>query len=101
MAKTNYIMKETMFLYPGETANWHFLPVTKKYGLEIKAKYAKNRRGFGSLPVEVTIGETIWLTSIFPSKQSSSYILPIKSKVRLVEGIQAGEKVEFSLKIMV
>lgn len=92
-------MKEKLFVYPSETASWYFLPITKKIGLEIKEKYAKQRRGFGSLPVVVTIGESVWETSIFPSKQSGSYILPIKAKVRKNEGIQAGESIEFSIKI--
>lgn len=86
-------MTETMFIYPSENANWHFLPITKKYGQEIKKVYGKNSRGFGSLPVEVKIGETVWKTSIFPSKSSGSYLLPIKVKVRRAEDVEVGEKV--------
>lgn len=94
-----YTMTEKMFLYSGETANWHFLPVTKEIGIEIRNKYGKNARGFGSVPVEVTVGKTTWETSIFPDKYSGSYILPVKVKVRKAEDIEAGEKVTFLIRV--
>lgn len=65
----------------------------------IKDKFAKNSRGFGSLPVEVTIGKTVWKTSIFPEKTSGSYILPVKAMVRKAEKIEAGDEIEFSVTI--
>lgn len=99
--KTTYSMVETLFIYPSETANWHFLPITRKHGQDIKEKFGANSRGFGSLPVEVTIGESVWNTSVFPSKSSGSYILPIKAKVRRAEDIEAGEKVQFSIRLRV
>ena len=40
------------------------------------------RRGFGSVRVEATVGPTTWRTSIFPSKESGSYVLPVKKAVR-------------------
>ena len=69
-AKATYTMTEKVFLYPGEAANWHFVPVTKKVGQEIKETYGTFAKGFGSLPVEATIGQTTWRTSIFPDKYS-------------------------------
>jgi hypothetical protein len=80
---------------------WHFLPITKPIGAEIKETYGKSVRGFGSLPVEVVIGKSVWNTSIFPDKYSGSYILPVKAKVRRAEDIDAGEKVKFSIKVRV
>lgn len=94
-------MTEKVFLYPGESAVWHFVQITKKFGLEIKEKFGKNRRGFGSIPVEVTLGKTVWQTSIFPDKYSGSYILPLKAAVRKTEGIQEGEKIKFSIEIKI
>lgn len=93
-------MKEKVFLYPSETANWHFVPITKKVGQEIRETYGKSARGFGAVKVEVTIGETVWLTSMFPDKYSGSYILPLKAQVRKEEDIEAGEEVEFTIKII-
>ncbi len=98
--KSVYTMTEKVFLYPGESANWHFVPITKKIGQEIRQTYGKSKRGFGAIRVEVTIGKTIWLTSMFPDKYSGSYILPLKAKVRKLEDIEAGEKVTFTIKIV-
>ncbi len=93
-------MTEKVFLYPGEAANWHFVPVTKKVGQEIKEKFGKLAKGFGSLPVTVTIGRTTWETSIFPDKYSGSYLLPLKANVRKKEAIVAGEKIEYTIEII-
>jgi hypothetical protein len=90
-------MNEKVFLYPGEAANWHFVPVTKAVGQEIKERYGKPAKGFGSLPVTVTIGRTTWQTSIFPDKYSGSYILPLKAAVRKKEGIEVNDKITFSI----
>jgi hypothetical protein len=98
-AKTVYTMTEKVFLYPGESANWHFVPVTKTVGREIKEKYGKHAKGFGSLPVTVTIGQTTWQTSIFPDKYSGSYILPLKAQVRKKEDVGVNEKIEFTIQL--
>lgn len=100
MKKKSYTMTEKVFLYPGETANWHFVPITKKIGQEIRETYGKSQRGFGAVKVEVTIGETTWLTSMFPDKYSGSYILPLKAEVRKKEEIEAGEKVIFTILLL-
>jgi hypothetical protein len=99
MKKPIYKMTEKVWIYPGDFANWHFVTLTKKVGQEIKEKYGKNARGFGSLPVEVTIGQTTWKTSIFPDKSAGSYLLPLKAKVRKLEDIEAGETGAFSIRL--
>jgi len=52
-----YTIREKVWLYPGETP-WHFVNVSKKESQAIKERYGKYHRGFGSLPVMVTIGRT-------------------------------------------
>jgi hypothetical protein len=100
MAKKSYTMTEKIWLYPGDMAAWHFVTLTKKIGQEIKETYGKSARGFGSLPVEVTIEKTTWKTSIFPDKRAGSYLLPIKAQVRKKEDIEAGELVKFSITLL-
>lgn len=97
MKKSSYTMKEKVFIYPSEVAAWHFIPVTRKIGQSIKETNGKSVRGFGSLPVEVSIGSSTWNTSIFPDKYSGSYILPLKASVRKKEDILAGELVTFTI----
>ena len=91
-------IKSKVFLYPG-MAGWHFLDVPKKQSEEIKKSFGTPRRGWGSIPVTVTIGKTKWKTSIFPDKQSGGYLLPLKSEVRKMEQIFSEDKISFSLVI--
>lgn len=91
-----YSFQSTVWLYTGEAA-WYFLTIPREYATEIKERYGKVRRGWGSIPVTVKIGKTSWKTSIFPYKESGSYILPLKAEVRKKEDIQQGDKVTYSI----
>ncbi len=82
-------------------AAWRFVNVDKKLSADLKEKYAKKTRGFGSLRVTATIGKTSWKTSIFPDKQSGTYLLPLKAAVRRAEGIDDDDTVAFTLKMEV
>lgn len=80
-------------------AAWRFLGLPIKQAKEIKEKYGKNAKGWGSLRVAATVGKTTWETSIFPDKKSGSYVLPLKAQVRKAEGIKDTDSVVCSLKI--
>jgi hypothetical protein len=91
-----YTSRSKVWLYPGEAA-WHFVNVDKKHTAELKEKYGVKRRGFGSIPVVVTLGKTSWKTSIFPDKRSGTYLLPLKQQVRAKEGVAHGDTITFSI----
>ncbi len=93
-----YKLKSNVFVYPGMSA-WRFLALPKKQGQEIKEKFGARAKGWGSLPVSVTIGKTVWETSIFPDKKSGTYLLPLKAKIRKAEGISDDSTVTFSLRL--
>ena len=98
MAARSYPVKGKVWLYPGDAA-WHFVHVDKKTSDTIKQLRGRNVRGFGSIPVRVTIGKTSWDTSIFPDKQSGTYLLPLKASVRRAEEVSAGDTITFTLAI--
>lgn len=94
-------IRAKVWLYQGP-APWHFVTLPKTHAERIKARHRWRRRmkkGWGSLPVEVTVGKTVWSTSIFPDSKSGSYVLPLKEKVRTAEGIRAGKTLTFRLEI--
>lgn len=93
-----YKLKERVWLWPGEAA-WHFITLPEKAALDIDDFFGHLKKGFGSLPVTVTIGTTTWKTSIFPDKKSKSYVLPLKAEVRKKEGIQVGSTISFTLEL--
>ncbi|MCF7834162.1 MAG: DUF1905 domain-containing protein [Candidatus Pacebacteria bacterium] len=104
MIKNNYKIKSQVWVYPGETANWHFVNVPKKESDEIKKNFGPQKgvrqRGWGSVSVSVSIGKTSWKTSIFPDKRSGTYLLPLKAEVRKKEGIYDKDKINFTIKIL-
>ena len=98
-AKKKYTVTSKVKRWVGEMAAWHFAGVSGKKADEIREKYGKNHKEFGSIPVEVTIGKTTWKTSIFRDNRSKSYLLPIKASVRKAEGVYDGDEITFILEL--
>jgi hypothetical protein len=96
-----YKVTGKVWVYPGESANWHFFTIPKKESSELKEVYKGLTKGWGSLPVEVTIGKTTWKTSIFPDSKSGTFILPIKAQVRKKEKVYEGDACTVSFVITV
>lgn len=78
----------------------HFMSVPEEFSGEIRAHSLLVRRGFGSVKVEATLDEFTWRTSVFPSKNSGGYFLPIKIDVLRNTGIAAGDEVTVSLELL-
>jgi hypothetical protein len=96
---TRYSCPSKIFLWPGQQAAWHFVPVSAKQSAAIKKVHGAHARGWGSLPVRATIGKTRWNTSIFPDKKSGTYLVPLKLAVRTAEGIAVGDTVKLVVEI--
>lgn len=95
-----YTCETAVWLYPGP-APWHFITVPKDISEDIKSSFGDRARGWGSLPVEVTIGSITWRTSIFPDKKEGAYILPLKAEVRKKENIKEGDTISLLLELKV
>lgn len=98
--KTNYSFRAKVWLYPG-MAGWHFVTLPKKISREIKTRFSPLKKGWGSIRVEMTLGKTLWKTSIFPDSKLGSYVLPLKSGIRKKEHVLAEDTIELELKIIV
>lgn len=53
--------------------------------------------GWGMIPVQVTIGETVWTTSLWP--KAGGYVVPLKDRVRKAEQLSEGERVTIKLEL--
>ncbi len=95
-----YKIKSTVWLYPG-MAGWQFVTIPKKQSKTITQTYGALKKGWGSLPVLVTVGKTKWKTSIFPDKKIGAYLLPLKAEVRKKEDIKLGDTIALALEIKV
>lgn len=83
--------------------SWHFLSVDGDAGEMLSAtalmrRLEKTIGGFGSLKVSARIGDSLFDTSLFPSKELG-WLLPVKASVRKAEGIGEGDLVEVMLEV--
>ncbi len=81
-----------------EDASWVFVDVPIEVGEEIH-DMPLPKKGFGSVKVEVTVGSSTWSTSVFPSKESGSFVLPVKKEIRKKQQIDVGDNAQFELTV--
>jgi len=98
--KKKYNLTGEVWIYPGEVA-WHFVSVDRDASGQMRKDYKDLHRGFSSLPVTVTVGQTSWQTSVFYESKSARYILPLKAQVRKKENILAKDKIEYTLSLRI
>lgn len=87
-------------IWSNDEGSMHFISVPEENSGEIRAHALMCRRGFGSVKVEVTLGDVIWRTSVFPSKSSGGYFLPVKKEVCCTTGVSAGDEVTVELELL-
>jgi len=83
-----------LWRYPGE-GSWHFVSLSKDLSRDIKLISTGNTVGLGYVRVEVSVGRTIWKTTLFPSKDGC-YYLAVKAGVRAKENLLDGHTVSGS-----
>ena len=81
-------------------ASWFFVSLPEEEADEIEERHGRNAAGFGSIRVEVTIGSSTWRTSLFPSNEEKTYVLPVKKAVRAAEGLGAGSIAQVDLVVV-
>lgn len=96
---TQYSITTKIWLYPGK-GGWHFATIDKETSADISKHFHFIKQGWGSLKVSATIGNTVWKTSIFPDRKTSTYVLPIKGDVRKKERIANNDTVTIQFQII-
>lgn len=81
---------------------WTFVTLPPEVSVDVEdaALAAGPRRGFGSVPVEVSVGGSTWRTAVFPDKESGCFVLPIKKPVRRSEGLAPGDSLSVRLRVL-
>lgn len=97
MMDLDFTFDAELWIYSGPTA-WHFITLPVAISDEIKF-FVKSRNGFGSVRVNVAIGDSAWKTSIFPYSEANAFILPIKKEVRHKQSLHAGDTASIRLTI--
>ncbi len=91
MENSEFKFTAALWKYSGESA-WHFITLPSDISARIKFLQA-GRRGFGSVRVFATLGNSRFETSVFPDSKSGSYLLPVKASIRKAEKIGHGDEV--------
>lgn len=86
--------------WTGNGAQWVFVTVPDAIADDVDAVQQGPGRGFGAVRVRVTIGGSSWATSMFPSKEHRSYILPLKAPVRSVENVEVGVSIGVRIELI-
>ena len=94
-----YEFTSTVWRWSSRTDSWFFVTLPQDLSDEIDERVGSKARGFGSVPVEVSLGTTTWQTSIFPSKEQAAYVLPLKAAVRDAAGIGEGDEGTFRITV--
>ena len=81
-------------------SSWWFITVPEELSEQIRSEPRPPAPGFGSLRVSLTLGSTVWATSVFPDSKSGCYVLPVKKAVRVSEHLADGDTVRVELEVL-
>ncbi len=91
--------------FEAEVIHWRgpspyfFAPLPPDAAAEIKRIVRAVTYGWGMVPVEAVIGDTVFTTSLFP--QGETYLLPLKDAVRRKTNVTAGDRVAVELVVKI
>ncbi len=98
MHKPVFSIRSKVTRFPGH-GGWHFLWVDTKQSKTIRKLFGHLRRGWDSLPVTVTLGASVWTTSIFYSAKDRKYLMGLRAGVRKKEHVKMGDRVRMVMQI--
>lgn len=95
-----YLFEAEAWLWDARQGDsWVFVSLPEEASGEIREVAGALPRGFGSVRVTVTLGATVWKTSIFPDAKAGVYVLPLKKAVRKAEAVEAGDTVTVKVEL--
>ncbi|MFI8392839.1 DUF1905 domain-containing protein [Streptomyces sp. NPDC085540] len=78
-------------------APFYFVPVPEEQSADVRQVASAATYGWGVVPVEASIGEVTFETSLFP--REGGYLLPVKNAVRTPLGLVAGDDVAVEMTV--
>jgi hypothetical protein len=85
---------------PEKTGAWTMIGLPNDLADEIGEVAGPISRGFGSVRVLATIGDTTWRTSVFPDGGLRTYTLPVNEHVRRTEGVDRGDTAHVHIELV-
>ena len=94
---TRHQFSATLYRWEARTDSWTFVDLPFDIADQIEDAQHGPRRGFGAVKVEVSLGASRWRTSIFPSKERRTFVLPLKRAILTAESLAAGDTVTIAV----
>ena len=94
-----FVFEAELFPWHSDKTTWVFVALPADVADAVDDA-ASMTGGFGSVKVDVQLGSTRWSTSLFPSKEMETYVLPLKKAVRSAEGIDVGDNASFTIELI-
>ena len=76
-----------------------FVSLPGEMSAEILDVVGTSLNPWGTVPVDVTVGDFTWESSMFPRKDRNCYDLPLNAKVRKRTGLGPGDIVDVTIEI--
>jgi hypothetical protein len=92
----NIAFRGKVFYWRGPSP-YYFVTVPAKASHELKVISSLVTYGWGVIPVQVQIGQTVWRTSLIP--KDGRYLVPIRASVQKSEALGEGDQVTVRLTV--
>jgi hypothetical protein len=79
-------------------APYAYVPLPQWVADEVAGLAKAVTYGWGMIPVEAQVGDTVWTTSLFP--KAGGYLLPVKVSVQRAESVGIGSPVTVTMKVL-
>lgn len=100
-AGPTYEFEAALYVWDARKADtWTFVNLPQDQADELLDAVGTRARGFGSVRVEVTLGGSVWRTSLFPDAGAGTYVLPVKKAVRRAEGLEPGSRARVRVRLL-
>lgn len=77
----------------------YFVSLPTDMSAEILDLVGTSLNPWGTVPVDATVGDYTWYSSMFPRKDRQCYDLPLNGKTRKQTGLKEGDIVTFTIDI--
>jgi len=99
MTGDTYTFDSELWAWSARKELWVFAALPHNVSDEI-ADQPRPPKGFGSVRVKVSIGNSVWATSIFPGVDQGAYVVPIKKAVRTANTLEVGDVVTLTIELV-
>lgn len=82
--------------YEGPSA-WVFISMPKQLAQEIRGMSQWQERGWGRFPIQLSIANYTWNTSMWFDTKQDTYLIPLKSVIRKKLDIQLAKELEVTV----